>query len=227
NALAQNELARKLQPYPKNDIRYVPTLPEGLQRTEAATLEDTKRLYKALVGAGHSEVTFVGDFDANEVKAALEKDFGGWKSPRPYQRIPVAYKGVAGTDAKIDTPDKEGATIVVGTNLELRDDDARYPAFYMVGYLLGGNESSRLVNRLRQKEGWSYGTGSSVYADAQDTRGGLTGFALVAPQNADKAMAALIEEIDKLVKQGVAESELGLAKQGYAKAFAARLTNDA
>src|SRR5262249_31925236 len=116
--------------------------------------------------------------------------------------------------------------IVVGTNLELRDDDARYPAFYMVGYLLGGNESSRLVNRLRQKEGWSYGTGSSVYADAQDVRGGLTRFALVAPQTAAKAMAALLEEIDKLVKQGVTDEELGLAKQGYAKAFAQRLTND-
>lgn len=225
-ALAQNALQRALQPYPKNDIRYVPTLQEGYDRVKAATLDDTRRLYRTLMGASFAQATFIGDFEPSELKASLEKGLGAWKSPGPYVRIAIPFQAVAGVEQKIDTPDKEGALLAIGANIEIRDDDPRYPALFMAGYVFGSSENSRLLNRLRQKEGWSYGAGGGVYADAIDKRGGLQGFALVAPQNAGKAMAAALEEIDKLVKGGVTAEELGSAKEAYARSFAARLTND-
>ena len=41
------------------------------------------------------------------------------------------------------------------------DDDADYPAVEMANFVLGGGGfTSRITERLRQKEGWSYGSGS-------------------------------------------------------------------
>jgi zinc protease len=225
-ALARTAIQRRLQPYPKTDIHYVPTLPEAVDRLNAATLDDVKRLHKTLLGASASEATFVGDFDPAEVKAALDKEYGAWKSPKPFQRVATPYQAVAGAEEKIDTPDKEGGFLLLGANLDMRDDDARYPATFMAGYILGGNSASRFVNRLRQKDGFSYGTSASVSADAIDKRGALVGYALVAPQNAEKAQAAALDEMAKLVKEGVTSDELAQCKAAYAKAFATRLVND-
>src|SRR5262249_31633964 len=136
-ALAQNALQRTLQPYPKTDIRYVPTLPEERDRMQKANLDDVKRIYKTFVGASYSQATYVGDFDPAELKEALDKGLGKWKSPKPWKRIDLKYQKVAGKLEKIDTPDKEGGFIALGANLDLRDDDPGYPALYMTGFLLG------------------------------------------------------------------------------------------
>ena len=61
----------------------------------------------------------------------------------------------------IETPDKANAYLTGSTSFALNDRDPDYPAFLLANYLLGGSTNSRLWNRVRQKEGLSYGIGSS------------------------------------------------------------------
>jgi zinc protease len=118
------------------------------------------------------------------------------------------------------------AFLVVGQPLELRNDDPDYPALVMVNHILGGSASSRILNRLRQKEGISYGAFSDIQADALDKRGAFYAGAMCAPQNADKAMAALMDELDKLLKTGITDKELTDAKSSYAQSWANRIADD-
>ena len=62
-ALARNKLSRALSPYSKDDVRYVPTLEETLDRTKHVTLDQIKALYETQVGGSHAELGVVGDFD--------------------------------------------------------------------------------------------------------------------------------------------------------------------
>ena len=62
----------------------------------------------------------------------------------------------------IQVPDKESATYAAGFTMKLTDRDPDYVALEMGNYLLGGSSTSRLWDRLRQKEGYSYSVGRTV-----------------------------------------------------------------
>jgi zinc protease len=116
------------------------------------------KAFKAFAGAGHGELVVVGDFDANAIPAQVEKLFASWTSKAKYARLASKPFGVAGMTKTIDIKDKEMTVLMAAHDLAMRDDHADYPAWLIVGHLLGGDTGSRLWMRLREKEGLSYGT---------------------------------------------------------------------
>ena len=91
----------------------------------------------------------------------------------------------------------------------MKDDDPDYPAMVMGNFVLGGGSlSSRLGDRVRQKEGLSYGVGSFMGADSFDPRSSLTIFAICNPANAPKVVKVIREELDRLLKDGITAEEL-------------------
>ncbi|HYV45433.1 MAG TPA: pitrilysin family protein [Myxococcaceae bacterium] len=224
--VAFTRMSQAASPYPKDDVRYVPSMDESIERLKALKLADVESLYRSLWGASAGEVVVVGDFDAAAVKAALEKALGGWKSPHPWKRIASEYRDAQVADEVIDTPDKEVAVVGAVQTLQARDDDPDYPAAVMLNHVLGGAANSRLFNRLRQKDGLSYGAFSSISADPLDRMGVFFAGAICAPQNAQKAMDAMLEEISGLAKDGVKEQELAEAKKSYAAQFNTQLADD-
>jgi zinc protease len=224
--LAFRALERRLDPYPKDDVRYRPTWQEAVERTGKVKLQDVAQLYKGLVGGSHAELAIVGDFDAAQVTAALEKHFGGWRSPRPYVRVPEPYKDVPAAEEVIRTPDKQMALVAVAQSLTLRDDDPDYPALLIANHVLGGAARSRIFDRLRQRDGISYDAFSQIEGDPFDQHGIFLAGAICAPQNAGKAMAAMGEEIARLLKDGIPAAELLEAKQSYMQTFSTLLSSD-
>jgi zinc protease len=108
----------------------------------------------------------------------------------------------------------------------MRDDDPAYPALHLSDYVLGASAKSRLLDRLRQKEGLSYGAGSFFMADSQDRDAVFASMAISAPQNAKQAHDSMIDEVEKLVRDGVAPTELEEAKASFALQVKTRLAND-
>jgi zinc protease len=225
-ANGQVVLMQKLFPFAKDDVRYVPSVKESIERVRKLQAPELARMHKALWGMSAAQLAVVGDFDPDAVKAQLAKDLGAWKSPSPYQRIGLAFRTNAPADETINTPDKEMAFVIMGSTLPVRDDDPAYPALTMLNYMLGGSPTSRLFDRLRQKEGLSYGAGSRIFAHPIDVSGHFLAWAICAPQNMDKSLAAMQEEIRKLVKDGIGEKELDEAKKSYAKNWDSRMADD-
>jgi len=224
--LASNELRRRMSPYPPTDIRYVPTPDEQIERLRAVKLADVQGLYRGLVGASYSEAAFVGDFDAAEVAKLLEKLFNDWASPKPFARIENKYAAAKPDTVTIETPDKTNAMVTLGLPLEIRDDDADYPALLAANLILGGNSNSRLVNRIRQKEGLAYGCGSMATAGSLDRVGTFLAYSICAPQNAGRAVGCAQEEIKRFIAEGVPQEELNEARQGYRQQIEVGLSND-
>ena len=207
---------RRMKPYPADDVRYVPTTEERIERVKAATLDAVKAFHKDFYGASSAQLAAVGDFDQRELKDLAEELFGGWTAAKPYERIVNAWKDIPPAQVSLETPDKSNAVMMLGLSLPLRDDDADYPALVLANFMTGGGFlNSRLAVRIRQKEGLSYGVSSHLWADALDKLGSFEAEAIFAPQNAEKLEKAFREELARVIEKGFTEEELSSAKAGW------------
>src|SRR5262245_17894830 len=94
-AISVVTLQRHLRPYPKGDVRYIPTIDEGIAELKAASLDEAKKFYADLYGAQHGELVVVGDFDAKEVTALATELFGTGKGVQTYSRAVEALWVIA------------------------------------------------------------------------------------------------------------------------------------
>jgi zinc protease len=100
-------------------------------------------------------------------------------------------------------------------NTKMSDEDADYPAALIANYILGGSFSSRLVTRIRHKEGLSYSVQSSLGAPAKDDGGTFMGVSASAPQNTPKAEESFRDEIAKTLKEGFTAEEVSAAQKAW------------
>ncbi|MBX3449752.1 MAG: insulinase family protein [Planctomycetaceae bacterium] len=216
-SLAVRAVQKKLSPYPAGDPRHVPAIQQELTQLGDLTLGTVKQVYDQFFGADQGQVAVVGDFDPEEIVPILESMIVGWSSRQPY--APITRDGnldVAGDVVRILTPDKANAVYFAGQVLPMNDVDADYPAMVIGNYIFGaGALSSRLGDRIRQKEGLSYGVGSFFRAGVIDNRASLSIYAICNPDNITKVKDGIREELTLILEKGVTEQELTAAVDGY------------
>ncbi|PWU15536.1 MAG: insulinase family protein [Verrucomicrobia bacterium] len=222
-------LQRELNTYPRDDVRYVTTIDESIERLKDTKYEQVAQLYREYLGSQAGELTIVGDFDSDACLPLLKKALAGWTGSKPYARIAMpSPSDCKAAEHQIKTPDKANATYMAGMLFPLRDDDPDYPALVIGNYIFGaGALSSRLGDRIRQKEGLSYGVSSGLTVSSQDKRAGLTITAICNPQNIGRVEKAAREELERLLRDGVTTEELEKAKQGYLQTRKVGRANDA
>ena len=216
SAIAYTAFQKHLSPYPKGDIRYVDSVDEGVTDIKAVTREQMLKFHRDFFGAQPAQFSAVGDFDAAALEAQLTQLFGSWKAAKPFTVVPNEYHAVSSLEKTFQTPDKAQAFYVIGLNLNIRDDDPDYPALLFGNYMLGGGFlNSRLMGRIRIKEGLSYGVGSRLTVDSLDKSGTFLAFAIYAPQNLARLEQAFKEEFDRVLKEGYTAEEIAQAKSGW------------
>jgi zinc protease len=199
--------------YPKGDPRAVLTLEEEIAAIKAARLEDVKAFHQQFYGASRGELAIVGDFDADAIPALVNELFGSWPSKAAYAPLLETIIRPAPLRRHVELADKENGVVAGRVDLDLNVDDADYPALMLANQILGGGAlESRLMRRLRQKEGLSYGGGSALSAGELDRAGTLVLTAIAAPQNLDKAQTSLLDELVRARAQGFSAAELGRAR---------------
>ncbi len=87
-SLAITRVRRLVSPYAKDDVRYVPTIEEEIERYTAVTRDQVQKLYDGFLGSQAGELAIVGDFDPAENTKILQEAFSGWTAKESYARIP-------------------------------------------------------------------------------------------------------------------------------------------
>jgi zinc protease len=217
-ALAREALQRHGNPYSKGDVRYAYSFAEMIDLAKAVTPEQVKAFHQRFYGADHGEIGIVGDVDAAAMPALLGQLFGDWKSSVPYTRVPRPYYDVTPAALRIETPDKANAFFTAGMQFKMQDTDPDYAAMLVANRLLGGSPGSILWQRVREKEGLSYGIFSGVSVSQYEPRSNINISAIYAPQNVSKLEKAYGEELALVVSQGFNEEKLKDAKSGLLQA---------
>lgn len=226
--LASNAFSRLLDATPPGHVRHVKPLQEQLADWKAVNVADVKAFHAAYYGSADADFAAVGDFDPAALKAQVTSLYGNWKAAQPYARIADTVKLASGEKLSLETPDKANSVLFAVQPLQLKDDAPQYPALVMANHMLGGGAlRSRLADRIRQKEGLSYGVGSQMSVPSREAAGYWLAYAISAPQNTVKVEAALREELAKAVADGFTEAELSEAKKGWLQSEEVSRSQDA
>lgn len=225
-SIASNTIERHFAKYPKGDPRYYSTFDEQIAAAKAVTLVQLRQFHKDFYGASNGELAIVGDFDEKEITALADQLFGSWKSPRKFTRISESFREIPAVNQNIETPDKESANFEARISLKLGDNDPDFPAVAVGTFVFGSGYTSRLVLRIREKEGLSYDLGAWSSADALDQTGSVGAYASFAPQNAAKFENSFKEELARLLKDGITAGELADAKAGLIERFKVNRSQD-
>lgn len=224
--IASVALQRHLMPWPKGDVRYLPTIEEQIEAIQAVTLDQVKEFYAQYYGLAEAELAIIGDFDPEAVQQQVARQVRDWKSRQNYARILRQYRPVRPAADAFETPDKANAMWVAGGALRLKDTDPDYPALVFGNYLLGQGMNSRLFARIRNREGLSYGVGSQIMADADGDHALFIAFAICAPENAPKVEASFKDEMKKILAEGFTAEEIEAGKKSWLQSRQVSREND-
>lgn len=211
--IAMDLVGKQLNHWTSEDPRYYHNTAEKIEQLKTVTLTDARNFWQAYYGTNYADISLIGDFDATQVKTTLQSKFGDWYAKKIYQRVPNPYQVTLPQVLTEKVADKANAFFSGSLTLPLSDSHPDYPALVLANYLLGGSPNARLSERIRQKEGLSYGVGSDLTVSATDDMAVFSLFAIFAPQNLSKLEKAMHEEIVKAVEDGFSKAEIDQGKK--------------
>ena len=216
NTLASLDLQRHFNTqYQRGDVRYVPTIDEQIEDYKKVTLDEVRQFYKQFYAPAEGEISISGQFDPVAMQKLVTELFGDWKSTAHYQRVPNPYAPVTAINHKIETPDKQNAVFLFAMPMKINDDDPDYAALTIAGMVFGGSPNSRLFQRIRVKDGLSYGASGGFSMPTRDDDGRFSGSAIAAPQNMAKVEADFNQELARALKDGFTADEVEKAKKTW------------
>jgi zinc protease len=215
NQLGNDMLSRHLSPYQPGDVRYVATREEQLAELKKVTLADAKKFHDQFYGANFGVFAVVGPVDQAAIKQAAEELLGKWNTTMAYKPIVATHKAVSAMNRKIETPDKANAEFLAGERFAMSETDPDYPAMLLAGYMFGGPITSRVSDRIRNREGLSYGANARVAIPAEGNAAMLSATVSLNPVNGPKVEFSFVDELKKTLQGGFTAAEVAEAKKAY------------
>ena len=230
-SLASIALGRAFMPQgaKRGDRNYYRTLDERIEDQKALTLNDVKAAYAGLWGLSSSaQLAVVGPLDKAVVESSIARLLEGFKSPVAYQRLDDPLVTPAPETLTVNVPDKTGAVLLASQNFALKDTDPDYAPLAVAVQILGGDSlSSRLADRIRQKEGLSYSSDASVNASSEQALASFDVSATASPADLGKVETAVREEIARALADGFTADEVSKIQAATKQATAANRSDDA
>lgn len=216
-AQAQRALLRVL--FSETHPHYVEPETDTLRRLDTLGVHMVHDYHAAHFGGRGMVLVCVGDIDLDATRRAVEEIFEDWSAPA----LPAAYT----TEAQPDRPgqthvpmqDKQNLDVRMGHGLEIRRADTAYIPLSVGMSILGGNFSARLMQRIREEMGLTYG----IYAQIAGVDPQLHGYVLVgvtlSRENLAFGLEATQVEVRRFVEEGPTEGELGIRKATICGAY--------
>ena len=187
-----------------------------LGRPLTGTVESVSRLKRRDIcefhrrnynGAG-TVVTVAGEIPHAAVVAALKPSVGRLpKGQRPrFQRSPRVPRS---SSVNLFTHDTEQTHLAMGFHTWGRTDDRRF-ALKLLSVILGENMSSRLFQKLRERNAFCYSISSGMVT--LDDTGALHISAGLDPSKLEPAIRMILREIEQLAERGPTRAELKMAR---------------
>lgn len=153
-----------------------------------------------------------GDFDSAEMLSAVREKFGGWQAGKTkYPEKPAVEFPSQGSVNLIVRKDATQSVIIMG-HRGIRRDHPDYFTAVVLSRILGAGWYSRFSRTLRQEKGLAYEIWASFIAEF-DYPGLFIAKAQTRQDRTSEAINLIKKEIE-LIRQGVTDEELAVAKEG-------------
>ena len=215
NQLASERLSRHLSPFTRTDAQYTPTREEQLLDIQKVTLADAKKFHDDFYGANHGIFAVVGPVDAAAIQKQAAALLGNWNTAKTYKPLLVPFKKTDPINVKIETPDKANAVFLAGQRFRLSQNDPDYAAIVLASYMFGETITSRISDRIRNREGLSYGANARLTVPIEGEAAMLSGTVSLNPAVGPKVESSFTDELKKVYDGGFTTAEVDAAKKAY------------
>lgn len=160
--------------------------------------------------AGNAFIVAAGDIDAPSLVAMLDERLGAWSgaAPAPLEWTPPD-RGVTPRVVVVDRPDAMQSAIRMGALAISRRDEDFIP-LVTLHTLFGGYFNSRINHNLRERNGYTYGAGSTIEALAMP--GTFSVRAAVGNEVTAPAIREIFTELRAITTEPISEDELTMVK---------------
>jgi zinc protease len=135
-------------------------------QVQTITLDDVKAFYMAHYASTDCRFILVGDIDAETAKSKIDAvSAKAWLKASPTGTPHQVAKPV--TTVGIDRPGAAQTVLLLG-RAGVGSKAEGYPALRQIATVLGGSFTSRLVQNLREKHGYTYGVRAQAIGEKSD-----------------------------------------------------------
>ena len=205
-AQAGAALSRRL--YSPAHPNYMPATQETIARLDALTAEPVRAYHDRHFGARNLLLVFVGDIDTGAVEQAMHEAFGDW----PAHEAPTTYQTKATPQQPgrvgVFMPDKLNLDVRMGHAVPLRRSDPDFMPLFVGNYILGGNFSARLMSKVRDEMGLTYGIHARLSGITAEYEGHWVVGVTLSQENVEKGIVATLDEVRRFVDEGPTADEL-------------------
>ncbi|QQU03685.1 M16 family metallopeptidase [Myroides odoratus] len=227
--VAFNKLSKMTSNEAKGSIFYSSSTQEDIDGFKAVTIPEIKDFYSKFFGANNGVATVIGIPDQAEAKGLLESVLGKWNNQAKFERAYPTFFATKQGKEIIQTPDKENAAAVGSLNFQMNRTNPDYAALTFANEVMGGGfMTARIPQRLREKEGISYGAGTSLSIpyDVKNDNSSWMIYAFLNPTKRTEVETAINDEFAKLVANGITEDELKANKTSWKNSRQTNLGSD-
>ena len=181
---------------------------ESIKLYETIDSERIRAYHAKHFGARGMNAVFVGDIDPEPVEGSVSRLFGSWKAHACGESFSREALPPSGGQSFVSMPDKPNAQVSMGHGLGLRRDDPRFVPLYLANYVLGGNFSARLMTKVRDELGLTYGIRSGVAGVDVEYDGLWEVSVTLSTDSLERGIEATRGELDRFVEGGITQDEL-------------------
>jgi zinc protease len=202
----------------RDKLIYGPQNPYGEYPTEeslgAISRQDLTDCHARYFSPDNATLAIVGDVRAADILPVVEKAFADWQSaariPDQSKLSDVPPPPKSRMIYLVDRPGSvQSAILVAGRGMARNNPDV--PEFNVLDSVLGGGMSGRLFQNLRERHGYTYGSGSTM--EMNRWAGVFSASAEVRNEVTVPAIEEILGEITRLDNEPVPEPELAMQRQ--------------
>jgi predicted Zn-dependent peptidase len=193
--------------------------PDGglVDAVDALSVDDVRAFHTARFAAGSSTFIVVGDLSGVQPEALAARLFDGWDVPTPAAAEPAVVERARGRRVVIvDRPGSVQSMVQIGHPGPRRLVPDYVPLTTMA-FALGGLFNSRLMTKLREEKGYTYGAYAGF--DMRRHGGVFVSRAAVQTEVTAPAVADALAEISRMHDDGVTTSELDHVRKFRTQVF--------
>ncbi|MGL6074971.1 MAG: M16 family metallopeptidase [Fimbriiglobus sp.] len=195
---------------------------------EKLTIADCQAFHKSIYGPNVATVVVVGDFDAKEMQAKIEKLTADWaKATEVGVDVPAPAK-IDKPVLKIIPDETAAQTHVYIGHLGIKRSDPDYYALLVMDNVLGVGPgfTDRLSSTLRDRQGLAYTVNASITGSASEQPGVFQGFIGTFPEKFLWVRDGFLKEIERIRAEPATPTEVEDAKKYLLGSLPFRLTSN-
>lgn len=172
--------------------------------------EDVAARWRQAIAGARLIAAAAGDLDLDELGARLDEHLGALPAGSPAPGTSVEPRALRGVEVLlVDKPERTQTQLFLGRPAVPPGHEDYFP-FLLANHAFGGMFTSRLMQEVRVKRGWSYGAYSRL--EVHPTRSVVAAWTFPANEDTMGTIRLLLDLLGEFAREGVTGEELEAGK---------------